>query len=436
MTSEIVIMNKEAIAIAADSAITLQNERSNKVFISANKIFTLSKYYPVSIMVYQDSQFMGIPWEIIIKTYRYNLDNKSFPRLDDYAKDFIKFFNYKNNLFPASIQDRYLRIRVEGFFLFIKNEITESIKSKIECDKKIDDQGIINIIDYNINNYHNLWEKDADLFDNSSNEFQNTLKIKYKDLFEEIINDIFQNLPLHKKNRELLIKIALNLLTKYSKVLFNAFYSGVVIAGYGQEDFYPSLRSFIFYNVIDNKLMYRIDSDNTVDINNEIIATINPFAQSDMVETFIEGLSPNWHSFIFNILKTLINDYPSTILNSISNINKKDKEKLIENSRKISKQEFKKFKEEFQNYAKSNYITPITSMVASLPKDEIASMAESLVNLTSFKRKISMEPETVGGPVDVAIISKGDGFIWIKRKHYFTKELNPHFFKNYFRKEK
>jgi hypothetical protein len=35
--------------------------------------------------------------------------------------------------------------------------------------------------------------------------------------------------------------------------------------------------------------------------------------------------------------------------------------------------------------------------------------------------------ETVAGPIDVAVISKGDGFIWIKRKHYFSPELNPHF---------
>jgi hypothetical protein len=44
-----------------------------------------------------------------------------------------------------------------------------------------------------------------------------------------------------------------------------------------------------------------------------------------------------------------------------------------------------------------------------------------------------MDAETVGGPIDVAVISKGDGFIWIKRKHYFKPELNPHFFKNNFR---
>jgi hypothetical protein len=31
----------------------------------------------------------------------------------------------------------------------------------------------------------------------------------------------------------------------------------------------------------------------------------------------------------------------------------------------------------------------------------------------------------VGGAVDVAVISRGDGFVWLKRKHYFSQELNP-----------
>ena len=60
-------------------------------------------------------------------------------------------------------------------------------------------------------------------------------------------------------------------------------------------------------------------------------------------------------------------------------------------------------------------------------------MAETFVNLASFKRKVTMEPETVGGPIDVAIISKGDGFVWIKRKHYFEPRLNPQFFAKYYR---
>jgi len=63
-----------------------------------------------------------------------------------------------------------------------------------------------------------------------------------------------------------------------------------------------------------------------------------------------------------------------------------------------------------------------------MPKVELAKMAEALVELTSMKRKVTVGVETVGGPVDVAIISKSEGFVWIKRKHYFPPELNTRYF--------
>ena len=51
-----------------------------------------------------------------------------------------------------------------------------------------------------------------------------------------------------------------------------------------------------------------------------------------------------------------------------------------------------------------------------LPKDDLANLAENLINITSLKQKITYQLETVGGFVDVAIITKGDGFIWVKHK--------------------
>ncbi len=54
------------------------------------------------------------------------------------------------------------------------------------------------------------------------------------------------------------------------------------------------------------------------------------------------------------------------------------------------------------------------------------------MQLTSLKRRFTLGPETVGGPIDVAVISKHDGFIWMLRKHYFQAELNPQFLQRYF----
>lgn len=85
------------------------------------------------------------------------------------------------------------------------------------------------------------------------------------------------------------------------------------------------------------------------------------------------------------------------------------------------------------DFIRVEHCDKVTQMIEFLPKDELAYMAESLVNMTAFKRKVSNDAESVGGPIDVAIISKGDGFIWVKRKHYFSKELNSHYFNEFLR---
>jgi hypothetical protein len=56
-----------------------------------------------------------------------------------------------------------------------------------------------------------------------------------------------------------------------------------------------------------------------------------------------------------------------------------------------------------------------------------------MVSITSFRQQISPEEETVGGPIDVAVISKGDGFVWINRKFYFDQKFNPHFLERYYK---
>ena len=79
------------------------------------------------------------------------------------------------------------------------------------------------------------------------------------------------------------------------------------------------------------------------------------------------------------------------------------------------------------------YSRPLIDTIANLDKEDMANMAESFISLTSLVRRMQPGEETVGGPVDVAVISKGDGFVWINRKHYFKPELNASFFSNYFK---
>ncbi len=66
MTAEITVMNKSAVALAADSAVTLGPPGNGKIYDTVNKVFSLSKFHPVGIMIYGNAEFMRIPWETII----------------------------------------------------------------------------------------------------------------------------------------------------------------------------------------------------------------------------------------------------------------------------------------------------------------------------------------------------------------------------------
>ena len=153
-----------------------------------------------------------------------------------------------------------------------------------------------------------------------------------------------------------------------------------------------------------------------------------------MVATFMEGIDPNLQNQMEGYLSEIFNNYPEIIIDNIEKIDPDEKEDYKKKLIKISNEIFDHYLEQIKIFKSNSYISPVLSVVNMLPKDELASMAESLVNLTSFKRKVTMVTETVGGPIDVAIISKGDGFIWIKRKHYFKAELNPQFISNYNRR--
>ena len=92
-----------------------------------------------------------------------------------------------------------------------------------------------------------------------------------------------------------------------------------------------------------------------------------------------------------------------------------------------AKEAVAEFIEDIINKAKDRERKAITEAVHYMSKAELAQLAEALVEMTALRRRVSMDVETVGGPIDVAVISRGDGFVWIKRKHYFKAELNPRY---------
>ncbi len=69
-------------------------------------------------------------------------------------------------------------------------------------------------------------------------------------------------------------------------------------------------------------------------------------------------------------------------------------------------------------------------VIPAMPIQDAIDVARFLVETTiEFSRFMPGAP-TVGGPVEIAAITKHEGFKWVRRKHYYSQELNVEEFKD------
>lgn len=439
MTAEVAVLNKDAVALAADSAVTIRFTdrygRSREKVYKTDKVFTLSKYAPVGIMVYADATFLGVPWSTIIKMYREHLNDKRFDTLHDYADHFLEFvttlMNEKDekNFFIQFLSQVLFSIVAE-----INREVEENIAKSAEGTISKDE--VIQIIDEQIQEfYQKSLQNKKSIWDE---ETLTALDVGgyYSKEIEESINIAFAELPLTEEIRENLRKLAIQVFVKDILWLSGVgplMASGVVIAGFGESDIYPCLYDFFLQGIINGRM--RIVTENTAQICNTSNSIIKTFAQHEAVNAFVEGVDPGYQELIRGWLQATFEESYPTLVGDILEAEGLDFEligRVLKDVRTEGQIMLDAFNEKRTEYSRTRLVDPMLMAVSVLSKDELAEIAESLVNLTSIRRRVSLDTETVGGPIDVAVISKGDGFIWIRRKHYFDPKLNHHFFRNYF----
>lgn len=250
-------------------------------------------------------------------------------------------------------------------------------------------------------------------------DFRDKLNAQYGDVIDDLATTVLDVFSPDEKTKQLIRDHCIECLCRK----FFGDFSGIVIAGFGEKDLFPSLVEFKIEGMpLGNVLKFHQQAHTQIGFNSN--ASINAFAQREMVDTFMTGVHPEVTKNLQHFLQRVLQGYEQQITSSFRGARKKTLKAQIAQANQVI---LTGLNEELEKHKREYHVSPVLDAVGLLPKDELAAMAESLVNLTVLKRRISTDQETVGGPIDVAVISKGDGFIWIKRKHYFTKELNPRY---------
>jgi len=427
MTAIVGILNKGAIAIAADSAASVSVNNESKIFNKATKIFTISKFHPVGVMIHNQSSFLSTPWETIIKIYRKQLKDKSFNTLAEYQQDFINYLHTKDFFSDDKTIKGYLYWFFHNIVDGLNNLALKSHENLISPPINPSNiPAVVKLITDKYSEHVISIRKNTDFYDEFISLSQQEFDAYTKDIFNELVKDCFEKNGISDiSGFESNLKEILFLVLKQKEEWSG--YTGLVFVGFGEEEIYPSVIPLIISLAFEKRLRYFIDKRQEIHISNSNASGIARFGQIDVIDTILTGVDYSLESTFLSNFESLVQKYHSEVLKIVSS------EPAIEAQIKAVdiKAIIKEFADKIEKHKTESYISRLFSAMNNLSKEDLAEMAESLIYLTYLKRRITFAEESVGGPVDVAIISKGDGFIWIKRKLYFKPELNTYFFDNY-----
>ncbi len=421
MSVGICIINHNGIAMAADSAGTVGDHRM--FYNSMNKIFSLSNVNTIGAISYGATRINDVLIDQILKEFRIYLDESIgiINDLDDIENHFCEFLSEK---------DLYY-----NFSFFAEKEAIENITNLFIQWKQRVDNGISLILDENNEKLEiNLNQSNGSveinplakiIFDmeNAINNMKVNIVIDYCgdiktfliNKIEQVITNIFPNILKYEKEKEKLIELSI----KYLNIKWNTTsYLGLFITGYGNNTAFPKYIHLHVYRFFGKQLKYHV-----IEKGPKGDDAIIPLAQPEVIMTFCRGVSDNIQQLYLEIGNRFIN----------SKINDLDNNIFTQDQKKILRAQFLaipiNLNSNINSIIQQQNVKPLLDGLKYLPIPEMASLAENLVNITTLRRRYVLDgnQQTVGGPTDVAVLSKGDGFIWIKRKYYFDKTLNPNY---------
>lgn len=404
-------MNRLAVVLAADSATTVtqvtEDGEQERYFKGANKIFQLSDYEPVGLMIFDSADILSVPWEVVIKCFRKQLGTKSFNDLKGYAQEFFSYLSTNLNLFPEAVQRRQLVSAARRVVL----------RTLIVTDGALGPEDRSAEVTKQINALRDTVQGGTFPPDVAP-EFVSDCVAKVKSDVEADIEPFRPHLGDMPADLSELAELGIRRVLLAPGDHFGT--TGLVFAGYGDHDVFPAMLEYLSSGVLLGRHVAAEVSDMAIDHTRP--AWIRAFAQTSMSDTFTLGLSGDIYSSVMVAVRSGLNDLVSKVIEEAGL-----DPSALPNRDALVKAAGDGISTAMLNEARDEHATPMRRVLAVLPVEEMAELAETLINLQSLKEKVTRPSETVGGPVDVAVITRNEGLVWIKRKHYFDAGLNSRF---------
>lgn len=179
----------------------------------------------------------------------------------------------------------------------------------------------------------------------------------------------------------------------------------LVFAGYGESDSYPSICYCEVPEVKNGKLCCLPPQDLKT-ISDDMESTVFTLGEADIIGSILFGIQRERIKFISQQFSVALTDllYQKDLYDQALSVNH---ETIVNKVTKlIQEHEVAHFKQWLK-------------IIKEYSLQDMAALAENLIKATELHRKITFQQENVGGLVDLALITRNDGFQWLNRKSWY-----------------
>jgi hypothetical protein len=406
MTSQIVLMNKLGLAVASDSSLTMTRGDNRRTYASAEKIFPLGPDHKVAILHSGVVEFMGHPFEVLLTEWAKSLQ-RPYGTLDEYAESFCNWLAHRQDLFSEESQANFLNSLLKNYLLDVRATILERLD---EASVSEEDWATTEVLD----KVNDILDRDIKYLDGLM-ELQG-LNAKWADShyqslqspINEAIEYVFDDVPRNEVSDSKYEEIAKRVL--YKRIYSRDHDARLAFVGYGEQTIYPMHTWIDFQGVVGDKPRHVSES---LSISTDTNSYLKTHAQDEAIHTFLRAYHPTFFKLAAKYQSETI-DLILEMLDSASN--ETAVEVLYEKIAALGEKRQQGINEEFEKTSESDFIDPFTSTLSGLPSTSLAKMAESLIELQILRQSSQAIQDTVGGPVDVAVITLEKGFQWFRHK--------------------
>lgn len=415
MTAIVGVLNKRAAVMAADSAVTVTTDHGTKIYNTATKIFSLSKEHPIGAMIFSASSFMDTPWDLIFKLYRNRNGSQAFNTLEEYVQNFLHFLASEDYFSSENSRKRYLKKELQSIYDFVDDYAQDRFDDVLGDDKPSDEK-TCDILRQLVKEALDNIVVDAAKEAGKCSEFEgytlSQLRSYAKETFDSFAG-FCENDGYPADLRDLWEEAFFEYIS--SRQFRSG--TGLVFVGYGEKDIYPRLITIYISGAFDRRLRYSYaGEEECVTIDNDNNSTILPFAQSDVMLNLMKGIHPDFKQFVKKKHRESMEKVREKVLSMMEEAG--CAKKLLKAVKTADLDDFQnEYEEQLEDFSQDEFVDGIVEAVNSFNIEDMVNMAESLISITNLQRHISSSEESVGGPIDVAVITRTEGFHWAKHKH-------------------